>query len=58
MGKFDGFGQFKYPNQETYEGEWSENKMHGKGIYKYKDGRIYDGDFVNDKPHGYGKLTL
>ncbi len=33
-----------YPNGESYEGEWSNDKREGKGIYRWSNGDVYDGE--------------
>lgn len=42
-------------NQESYEGDWIDDKMYGFGVYKYCNGDIYEGEFVDNKHHGFGK---
>ena len=46
----------KYPNEDTYLGEYKYGKRHGKGQYKYKNGEIYSGEFINDMKHGIGHI--
>lgn len=41
--------------QESYEGDWVEDKMHGYGLYHYSCGDIYQGEFQNNQHHGFGK---
>ena len=38
-------GTFKWPDGNTYTGEWNAEKrvMHGKGTYIWADGSTYDG---------------
>ena len=38
-------GTFKWPDGNTYTGEWNTEKraMHGKGTYTWADGSTYDG---------------
>ena len=47
----------KWPNGDTYEGYWKDNKRNGQGTYKHKNGEIYVGEFKNDKRSGQGKNT-
>eukprot|EP01032_Pedospumella_encystans_P020893 gene20893-23726_t len=50
-----GVGKMVFPNGNTYEGEWFENKMQGEGTYTYKQaGDIYSGSWFADKKHGPG----
>lgn len=41
--------------EESYEGDWVEDKMQGFGIYNYSSGDIYEGEFNNNKHEGFGK---
>lgn len=41
--------------EESYEGDWIDDKMEGFGIYTYANGDIYEGEFKNNMHHGYGK---
>lgn len=41
--------------QESYEGDWVEDKMQGFGIYYYANGDIYEGEFYDNKHHGFGR---
>lgn len=41
--------------EESYEGDWIDDKMDGFGIYTYANGDIYEGEFKNNMHHGYGK---
>eukprot|EP00340_Litonotus_pictus_P006322 CAMPEP_0170518496 /NCGR_PEP_ID=MMETSP0209-20121228/4172_1 /TAXON_ID=665100 ORGANISM="Litonotus pictus, Strain P1" /NCGR_SAMPLE_ID=MMETSP0209 /ASSEMBLY_ACC=CAM_ASM_000301 /LENGTH=237 /DNA_ID=CAMNT_0010804075 /DNA_START=22 /DNA_END=732 /DNA_ORIENTATION=- len=41
--------------QETYEGDWFEDKKQGYGLYTYSNGDIYEGEFFGDMHQGYGK---
>lgn len=40
--------------QESYEGDWVEDKMEGEGTFKYSNNDVYSGNFVNGKHEGYG----
>ena len=37
IGKREGYGVFKYPNGDTYEGEWLDNKPDGMGTYTWAE---------------------
>jgi hypothetical protein len=41
--------------QETYEGDWVNDKMEGYGIYHYSNGDIYDGEWKDNQHNGFGK---
>ena len=45
-----------WPDQSTYEGDFSRGKMEGQGKRTYANGNIYEGEWMQDKPHGAGKL--
>ena len=44
--------------QERYEGEWADGKMHGRGKYVYEDGSIYEGMWALGKMHGKGVVSI
>jgi hypothetical protein len=48
----------KYPNGDTYNGEWSDNKRNGRGVFIFANGNKYDGEWRDDKKHGRGICTL
>ncbi len=37
MGKREGYGIYKYPNGDFYEGEWLENVQDGYGKYTWSE---------------------
>ena len=39
-----GKGKLTFPDSDTYEGEWFQNKKHGIGEYRWADGDIYNGE--------------
>eukprot|EP01102_Stenamoeba_stenopodia_P020019 TRINITY_DN7682_c0_g1_i1.p1 TRINITY_DN7682_c0_g1~~TRINITY_DN7682_c0_g1_i1.p1 ORF type:complete len:920 (-),score=198.74 TRINITY_DN7682_c0_g1_i1:189-2948(-) len=43
--------------ENTYEGDFENNKKSGTGIMKYVTGEVYEGSWRNNKPHGIGVLT-
>ena len=51
-----GYGIYKYPNDDIYEGEWERDKKNGLGEYKYADGSIYRGEWKDDMKHGIGTM--
>lgn len=51
-----GHGQYLYPNNETYTGDWKEKKRSGFGVYHYANGDRYEGDWKNDQRWGEGTL--
>ena len=34
-----GRGTYRYPNGDSYEGEYGEGKRHGRGTFRWPDGR-------------------
>ena len=50
----DGDGTYRWPDGETYEGEWWDGKRYGEGIATYAPGRnaapFYDGNWEYDEP--------
>ena len=45
----DGYGSIVYANGETYDGQFSEDKIQGYGVYKWTDGRKYTGKWKQGK---------
>ena len=52
----DGKGKYT-SDEETYEGDWKEDKKDGNGIIIYKNGCKYEGQFKNNKIEGIGKMS-
>jgi hypothetical protein len=51
-------GKVTYPEGQTYEGPFKNNRPEGKCIYRWPNGACYEGDFVTGKGrHGQGKMT-
>jgi len=48
-----GTGQVIYPNNETYDGSFVDDKRHGDGIYCCEE-YIYQGKFADDVMNGHG----
>jgi hypothetical protein len=52
-GKRDGYGIYKYPNGDMYQGEWLENQPHGKGKYTWAhENRTTEGMWRHGRKHG------
>jgi hypothetical protein len=45
---------FKWPNGDSYEGEYVNNERTGEGSYVWANGDHYTGDFMAGKRHGIG----
>lgn len=61
----DGKGKIVHPSsdnselgQESYEGDWKEDKMDGFGVYYYSNGDIYEGEWKDNLHHGNGKYLF
>jgi hypothetical protein len=48
---------FRWPNNQTYEGDYEKGFKNGKGTIKYPDGTKYVGMWYQDKKHGLGLHT-
>ena len=58
-GRYEGIGQYNYPNGEYYIGQFKNNLRNGNGILLYKNHNIkYEGEFYNNVPEGIGKRYL
>ena len=42
----------------TYEGEWSNDKMHGRGTFVYASKAKYEGEFADNVYSGHGIYTF
>jgi hypothetical protein len=42
---FSGFGRWKNPNGDEYEGNFDFDARHGQGVYRWKNGNEYRGNF-------------
>lgn len=49
--------QFKYSNNDIYNGNMSNGLKHGVGTIDYSDGSTYTGNWINDKKCGYGVMN-
>ncbi|KAH3760579.1 Rab GTPase [Pelomyxa schiedti] len=47
-----GFG--KYPNGDTYSGEWTNGRHHSRGVYAWSSGGTHDGEWLSGKIDGWG----
>ncbi|MGB1604011.1 MAG: hypothetical protein ACPIOQ_65370, partial [Promethearchaeia archaeon] len=51
-----GLGSCTWPNGDTYEGEWQDNRMHGQGAFVWKqrscryEGQVVPHNFVAARP--------
>ena len=45
--KFDGFGQFTWPNGVVYKGYWDKGEMHGTGQLTTEKGETFSGTWSN-----------
>lgn len=57
-----GHGKIVYPGsqtkgQESFDGDWQEDKMHGYGRYEYTSGAVYSGEWLHGKMSGKGKMV-
>ena len=53
-----GTGKFKFPNGDTYEGQWQDGVMHGNGRFTWAaSGAEYDGEWVQGRRQGEGCMT-
>ena len=48
----------RFPNGDSYEGEWKANLMHGEGQMIYAGGGTYTGAFRCGMRHGKGTLSF
>jgi hypothetical protein len=49
---YQGFGRWKNPNGDYYEGKFVYDARHGQGTYRWRNGNEYKGDFQEDKRQG------
>lgn len=57
----EGYGQFTYPNGDTYEGMTKEGKYHGEGTFKAgskEQVKEYKGQWLNGVKHGKGRELI
>lgn len=47
----------RWPNGDTYCGQFANNKRHGLGLLCEAGGARYQGEWKDDKRHGLGETT-
>ncbi|KER29719.1 hypothetical protein T265_03734 [Opisthorchis viverrini] len=52
-----GGGLQKWPQGDSYIGNFEEDKRNGFGSYKFSSGEVFEGTFYEDRRHGYGLNT-
>lgn len=59
---YTGKASVKYPNNDTYEGDFKDGLRDGVGTYDYfkEEGahNKYEGEWVQNVKHGIGKMTF
>ena len=53
-----GYGEYKWGDGRSYEGNYIRDKKHGFGKYTWADGRIYIGYWREGKQEGFGKYLI
>jgi len=53
--KFDGFGEYTWPNGQIYLGDFKNNIRVGKGLFTHPNGTKYDGSWKDGKFDGFGE---
>ena len=52
FGEPHGVGVMKFPNGDSYDGDWFHGAMHGNGAYEEKkNGNVYRGPVVYEERH-------
>lgn len=54
-GQREGKGKLMLSNGNTYEGQFTRNRIQGEGVMNYKNGDRYVGQWSSDQPNGKGK---
>jgi len=54
----DGHGTLTWPDGQTYEGEFSQDKRNGHGLLTWPSGKSYNGQWAEGRQHGFGILTV
>ena len=52
----EGPGRATWADGNSYEGDFSANRIHGQGTYTWLDGRTYSGQWLENKMNGYGEM--
>ena len=47
-----------FPNGDTYEGEWENDKASGQGTFTRPNGNRFEGRYRDDKSNGWGVYTF
>ncbi len=47
--------KYTYQNEDTYEGDYIDEKRSVKGKYIYENGDVFEGEYKDDVPNGVGK---
>ena len=55
-GKFDGEGEFKWPDGRCFKGHYCEDEKNGYGEFSWTSGKKYRGYWKNGKQHGKGEM--
>ena len=50
----NGYGTYRYSNNDTYTGNWKNDLRQGEGTYIWNNGDKYIGHWENDNRTGYG----
>ena len=51
-------GQYDWPDNRSYLGQYAEEVKEGYGIYRWADGRIYKGYWKNGKQQGFAQIEM
>ncbi|MFN5135690.1 MAG: caspase family protein [Chitinophagaceae bacterium] len=54
----NGFGKIQYPNGDTYEGEFYDDRREGFGIYTWKTGGKFVGESYQNTFQGFGVIEF
>eukprot|EP00744_Colponema_vietnamica_P017701 GILI01024903.1.p2 GENE.GILI01024903.1~~GILI01024903.1.p2 ORF type:complete len:459 (+),score=59.82 GILI01024903.1:36-1412(+) len=53
----DGYQTYLFSNEDLYEGDWKNSKMHGRGVMRNNStGQIYEGEWFLGARNGQGTL--
>ncbi|TGZ63020.1 hypothetical protein CRM22_007125 [Opisthorchis felineus] len=52
-----GGGLQKWPEGDSFIGNFEEDRRNGFGLYKFSSGEVFEGTFYEDRRHGYGLNT-
>lgn len=55
-GQRHGTGKAKFPNGDSYEGNYFEGGRQGFGVYRFTNGARYKGHYDQNKKHGQGTM--